>query len=164
MRYLAFIVYTLFSAMTLASPHQDLQKVGEAKLRVLFWDIYHSELYSASGEFVEGQYPIALKIEYLRDIKAKDLLERTVDEWEKLGVSETLYSRWVPQIEQIWPDINKGDALTLVVSEDGVSEFYFNEQSIGKLQDTAFGSAFLSIWLDENCSYPKVRNQLLGML
>ena len=42
------------------------------------------------------------------------------------------------------------------------SEFFFNGKTIGKITDRTFGKSFLRIWLDENCSYPKVRNKLIG--
>ena len=104
----------------------------------------------------------ALKIKYLRDIDAEDLIERTQDEWEKLGIKQVTFSQWIPLLTNIFPDIKKGDTLFLNVSENQQSEFFFNGKTIGKITDQTFGKSFLRIWLDENCSYPKVRNKLIG--
>lgn len=146
----------------MASPIQDMQKVGEAKLEFLFWDVYLSALYSPSGVFNEEEYPLALNIQYLRDIDAQDLVDKTAEEWQKLGFSDEQISPWLEQIKAIWPDIVKGDELLLVVEADKRSRFYHNQELIGDMQDTAFGPSFLAIWLDENCSFPKLRKKLIG--
>ncbi len=146
----------------MADPLADLKKVGEAKLQVLFWDVYNSSLYSQTGEYQVEIFPQALKINYLRNIDAKDLIERTQDEWEKLGIEKAKFSPWITLLTDIFPDIKKGDTLLLKVSDTQQSEFFFNGQTIGQISDQAFGKSFLRIWLDENCSYPKVRKKLIG--
>ena len=161
---LLVIVFTLiFSGVTVADPLVGLKKVGEAKLKVLFWDVYHSTLYNQTGEYLEEQFPQALKIDYLRDIDAKDLIERTQDEWNKLGIEKVTYEQWVPLLTDIFPNIKKGDTLLLSVNKSLKSEFFFNGQPVGKILDPNFGKSFLRIWLDVNCSYKKVRKQLIGL-
>ena len=159
---LAVLCTIVFSGVSMANPLDDLKIVGEAKLKVLFWDVYNSSLYSKTGEYQAEQFPQALKINYLRDIDAEDLIERTQDEWEKLGIKQVTLSQWIPLLTNIFPDIKKGDTLLLSVSENQQSEFFFNGKTIGKITDQTFGKSFLRIWLDENCSYPKVRNKLIG--
>ena len=160
---LAVLCSLVFTGVSVANPLDDLKKVGEAKLKVLFWDIYNSSLYSKTGEYQAEQFPQALKVNYLRDIDAEDLIEKTQDEWEKLGIKQVTFSQWIPLLTNIFPDIKKGDTLFLSVSEDQQSEFFFNGKTIGKITDQTFGKNFLRIWLDENCSYPKVRNKLIGL-
>ena len=147
----------------MASPIAELKKVGEAKLKVLFWDVYNSSLYSQTGKYQAEQFPQALKINYLRDIDAEDLIKRSQDEWEKLGIKQTTFSQWIPLLTNILPDIKKGDTLLLRVNENLQSEFFFNGKAIGTITDQSFGISFLRIWLDKNCSYPKVRNKLIGL-
>ena len=159
---LAILCTLVFSGVSMANPLDDLKKVGEAKLKVLFWDVYNSSFYSKTGEYQAEQFPQALKINYLRDIDAEDLIERTQDEWEKLGIKQVTFSQWIPLLTNIFPDIKKGDTLLLSVSENQQSEFFFNGKTIGKITDQTFGKSFLRIWLDENSSYPKVRNKLIG--
>jgi hypothetical protein len=162
--WLLTVLYTLtFTGVAMASPLSELKKVGEAKLKVLFWDVYNSSLYSRTGQYQADTFPLALKINYLRDIDAKDLIEKTQDEWEKLGIEKAKFSSWVPLLRDIFPDIKKGDTLLLNVNENQQSEFFFNGQTIGKITDQTFGKSFLSIWLDEKSSYPKVRNKLIGL-
>ena len=159
---LTLLCILVFSGVSMANPLDDLKIVGEAKLKVLFWDVYNSSLYSKTGEYQVEQFPQALKVNYLRDIDAEDLIERTQDEWEKLGIKQVTFSQWIPLLTNIFPDIKKGDTLLLSVSENQQSEFFFNGKTIGKITDQTFGKNFLRIWLDENCSYPKVRNKLIG--
>jgi hypothetical protein len=147
----------------MSNPLENFTKIGEAKLSVLFWDIYNSSLYNQTGNYQTDLYPQALSISYLRNIDAQDLIERTQDEWGKLDIKEQQFTGWIPLLTQIFPDIKKGDTLLLVVDKSKESEFFFNGKSIGKIADTLFGQSFLRIWLDENCSYPKVRDKLIGL-
>ena len=159
---LAVLCTLVLSGVSMANPLNEKKKVGEAKLKVLFWDVYNSSLYSKTGEYQAEQFPQALKIYYLRDIDAEDLIERTQDEWKKLGIKQVIFSQWIPLLANIFPDIKKGDTLLLTVSENQQSEFFFNGKLIGKITDQTFGKNFLRIWLDKNCSYPNVRYKLIG--
>jgi hypothetical protein len=147
----------------MSDPLSELEKVGEAKLKVLFWDIYNSSLYNQTGEYQAEQFPLALKITYLRDVDAKDLIKRTQDEWQKLGIKQELFGPWLPLLTDILPNIKKGDTLLLSVCENQQSTFFFNDETIGTITDHTFGMGFLRIWLDENCSYPLVRDKLIGL-
>jgi hypothetical protein len=160
---IAFLCTLVFSGVTMASPLDELKKVGEAKLKILFWDVYNSSLYSQTGKYQADKFPQALKINYLRDIDAEDLIKTTQDEWKKLGIKRTTFSPWIPLLTDIFPDIKKNDTLVLSVDENQQSEFFFNGKTIGIITDQTFGKSFLRIWLDENCSYPKVRNKLIGL-
>jgi hypothetical protein len=145
------------------NPLAHLQEVGQAKLKVVFWDVYHSSLYSQTGEYREQEFPQALKIEYLRDFEAKDIIKKTQDEWLKLGTQQALFSPWLGLLHEIFPNIKKGDTLLLRVGENLQSEFFFNGKPIGQIADKQFGINFLSIWLNEKCSYPLLRNKLVGL-
>lgn len=146
----------------MANPLTSLTKVGEAKLEFLFWDIYSSELYTQSGEYSAKAYPIALKIHYLRDIKSADLVEKTQEEWEKLGFSQDETTHWIAILSDMWPNIKKGDELILKVEHSNSSTFFINNEVLGSIDDPNFGDSFLAIWLDEKCSFPALRRKLIG--
>jgi hypothetical protein len=156
------LLFVFWSFHLVASPLSGFKKVGEAKLEILFWDVYQSELYTLSGSYNKDIFPQALKIHYLRNIKAKDLLERTEEEWQKLGVSKDQMAPWIQKLSTIWPNINKGDELLVIVNDTGSSDFYFNQKTIGTVEYSDFGQQFLRIWLDEKCSYPKLQKRLIG--
>ncbi|AWL12661.1 hypothetical protein HMF8227_02208 [Saliniradius amylolyticus] len=156
------VVWMGLASLSLASPIENMQQVGKAKLEVLFWDVYWSSLYTPSGTFTDIRGPLALKIDYLRDIDSQELVESTQEQWQKLGLSHPLQETWLQQVGRIWPDLKEGDQLILHLDADQVSHFYYNGQFIGRIAEAEFGHHFAAIWLSENASYPKVRNKLIG--
>lgn len=157
---LYFLLICCFAGQ--AQPLANMQKVGQAKLEILFWDIYQSTLYSQDGRYVETQLPLALKIHYLRDIEADELVEKTAEQWHKLGLAKSQTQPWLARLQLIWPDIKKGDELLLLVKQDHSSAFFFNQKPLENIADVQFGYNFLRIWLDQNSSYPALRKQLIG--
>lgn len=138
-------------------------KLGEAKFSVVFWDVYISRLYSRSGTyFTNKPQDLLFSITYLRDISADDLIDNTQDQWRQLGFSPQQYLAFIPQLEAIWPDVQKGDNLTLF-KINNQSVFYLNSKKIGSIADSQFQQMFLDIWLSVDTSEPKLRQQLLGV-
>ena len=72
----------IFAKENSAQPLGELETVGIAKLRVLFFDIYTSELKTESGKYTDGMRPIQLKIIYERNIKSSALIKQTKKEWD----------------------------------------------------------------------------------
>lgn len=153
----------LASLTTYASPVSDLQLIGQAKLRVWFWDVYESALYSPNGVYQAGSYPQALEIKYLRDIAAADLIDATREQWQRLTLWSEQSQQWLDALSDIWPDIRRGDTLVIKVDQQHISHFYHNGDLIGQINETAFADSFLSIWLSEDTEYPKLRAQLIGI-
>ncbi|GAA5215522.1 chalcone isomerase family protein [Corallincola platygyrae] len=143
-------------------PEPGLEMVGEAKLKVMFWNVYRSRLYTPDGSYQQGQRPIKLEIEYLMDIDAEDLIEKTEDEWRHLKVRNGKQPYWVATLQAMWPNIKEGDRLAIIVDEAGKSLFTHNEVPIGEITDPDFGTSFTDIWLSPNTSRPELRMALLG--
>ena len=144
---------------------QHFQLLGSAKFSVLFWDIYQSTLLTSDGQapFSNACQHALFEIRYLRDISKKELLDNTIEQWRHLSLKEQDYQTFVPMLENIWPDIQAGDQLSML-SQANKTIFYLNRQSIGEIDSATFAQLFLAIWLDENTSEPKLRQQLLGEL
>lgn len=141
----------------------NFKEVGSAKFSVLFWDIYNSTLYTESGSYSHKNSPDSLlfEIEYLKDIKTNDLVDRTVQQWKYLDIPEPEYSKFIPTLKAIWPDIVSGDKLSMLVLNNQ-SVFYFNDVKVGSIEEKEFSELFLAIWLSPKTSQTKLRNQLLG--
>ena len=139
-----------------------LVKVGEAKLKVLFWDVYNSTLYSDNGRYREGQVPLRLDIQYLLDIESDALVERTAEEWDALGLKHDNRDEWLVSLSALWPDVNKNDVLTMELDSNKRSTFYRNGELLGTIEDTAFGTSFIDIWLSPNTTRPNLRAALIG--
>lgn len=143
--------------------HLNFQLVGKTTFSILFWDIYKSKLLTTTGKYpvnnIEDQ--LIYEINYLADISKADLIQRTVDQWKHIGKIEKDYLHFIPELENIWPDINEGDTLSLLIHNE-VNLFYFNQHYIGNIKSAKFGQLFLDIWLAKNTSQPNLRLELLG--
>jgi hypothetical protein len=139
-----------------------LAKVGEARLRVLLWTIYDSRLYTPTGDYREGVRPLRLEIEYLRDIKAEALIERTKDEWAAMGREHPRQDAWLDELSTLWPDIRENDVLSIELNEENEAFFTRNGEMLGRIHDPDFGQQFIDIWLSEDCTRPELRASLIG--
>lgn len=137
--------------------------IGETSFSILFWDIYQSRLFTSSGQYpvdyAEGK--LVYQIDYLADITSADLVDKTVEQWQHLGIEESLYGEYVKPLKALWPNISEGDQLSLLIEGDR-SIFYFNEKYIGEIKSATFGPLFIDIWLSPKTSQPELRSALLG--
>lgn len=161
MKRLGALLAIFWSCAGFAAP-SDLQLVGEAELKVLFWPVYHSRLYTADGRYDSDQRPVRLEIQYLRTIDADDLVSRTALEWQQQDLTHERQQQWLDTLARLWPDVNENDVLTLELDENDRSTFYFNGELLGTLADRDFGTHFLGIWLSPQTSRPELRAQLIG--
>ena len=143
-------------------PNLTLKKCGTALLKVLFWDVYESSLYTPDGTWQDDTRPFRLDIRYLRTISAEDLVKQTGKEWAEQGKASPQHTTWMEDLRTLWPDVTSEDVISLSVDKAGVSTFLFNGEVIGRLQDPQFGEDFSGIWLAENTTRPKLRDQLIG--
>lgn len=149
--------------------------VGEASLSWLWFDIYHSQLRTPSGEYQGITAPLALQIRYQRNIAAEELLDATAEQWQKLGYHNDDIRLWRQHLTAIFPTVAYGDQLVFV-SNGRQGRFYFyshNEAQskgataasyrlLGAIHQPQLNRAFLAIWLAENSQYPQLRQQLIG--
>lgn len=162
---LTAILLTLASlavAATGDTQNADLKLVGEARLKVMFWSVYDSRLYTETGDYAAGQRPLRLEIEYLRDIRAERLIQQTRDEWNAMGRDHPQQSAWLERLGTLWPNIRAGDVLVLQLTDDDSATFYYNGERLGAIEDAAFGQQFADIWLSPECTRPELRLALLG--
>ena len=142
-----------------------LAVVGRGELTWFGFSVYEASLWTKNGKFMGlgNSVPIALAITYQRSIDSEDLANRTIEEWERLGIfqKEQLHF-WQQKLKQIWPDVKSGDTITTLVTSENITRFYYNDNLLAVLDDPAFGTALLSIWLDPSTSEPELRKQLIG--
>lgn len=161
MNYLIKGVFLILLWTPIAFANDTFEKVGEGKMEYLLWDVYDAVLYSPDGSYSLGSNPVKFKLTYLRDIKAKDIVNATNKQWQHLGKGD-LAKKYDDKLMSIWPDIKKGDSLTLLTDNDGKSIFLHNDKEIGAIEDSDFAAEFLAIWLSKNTSEPELRKHLLG--
>lgn len=167
-----------YSSSTLVS---SLKKLGEGQMKILFWKVYKAEFYSSSSPYNSQSYPKALKLTYQRDIEKQEFVSATQGEWVKLNshndervISQEQEDRWLTQLNDIFPNIKEGDVILFILNKELQSNFYLEtisgskdkssvHQLLGTINTPTFGDYFLSIWLSENTSEPKLRKQLIGL-
>lgn len=142
-----------------------LTVVGQGELSWLGFSIYHASLWTRDGKFqnLEETNPVALAITYQRNIDADDLAQKTVEEWERLGIFNVdERDSWGQRLKKIWPDVKAQDSITTLVTPDRKTRFYHNDKLLTVLEEPEFGNALLSIWLDPQTSEPGLRKKLIG--
>lgn len=140
----------------------SLQKVGEAKLRVMFWDVYESSLYTATGQYNPETRPLRLDIRYLRDITGEQLIKQTRKEWKAQGLKHPKQDAWLEELSALWPDVSENDVISLLLDERDTAHFSLNGRSLGTLADPAFARQFAAIWLSPDTTRPELRAKLIG--
>ncbi|MEM1112237.1 MAG: chalcone isomerase family protein [Pseudomonadota bacterium] len=160
MRFATLCTVLLFACG--AARAESLTLVGEASLRVLFWDIYNSRLYTETGSYERYQRPLRLEIEYQRDIPSDALVDRTGTEWDAQGLDHENQAAWLARLRELWPDVQQGDRLALELGEDNRSYFTLNGETLGAVDDTDFGQHFVDIWLSPRTTRPELRTALIG--
>ncbi|MCB5225804.1 chalcone isomerase family protein [Alishewanella sp. 16-MA] len=165
MRKLLGIVLALGVSFPLFAVPQ-LETVGQGSYRYLFWQLYDARLATRDGRYVDYQQssPLLLELTYKRKISRDQFIEATVDEWKKLKQSTPeQQADWAEQLKTLWRDVKEGDRLAAVLLADSSVEFYFNGTKTGVVEDNIFGPAFFNIWLHNDTSAPKLREQLTGL-
>jgi hypothetical protein len=135
--------------------------VGEARLKVLIWEVYDSALFTPSGRW-QGDAPYRLSIHYLLNIPAAKLVEETEKAWREQGRNHPRLNEWLGLLGDLWPHITEGDNLVFGLNELGDSAFWFNGSPLGSIEDRDFGPLFGGIWLDPDTPRPELRAQLIG--
>ena len=135
--------------------------VGEARLKVLIWEVYDSALFTPSGRW-QGDAPYRLSLHYLRNIPAAKLVEETEKAWREQGRYHPKLNEWLGLLGDLWPDITEGDNLVFGLNEWGDSAFWFNGSPLGSIEDRDFGPLFGGIWLDPDTPRPELRAKLIG--
>jgi hypothetical protein len=105
----------------------------------------------------------ALELRYSRTLKGAAIAQRSVEEMQALGYANHVRRDiWLARMREIFPDVHEGQTLT-GVSRLGIgTEFLFNGETVGIVEDADFGHAFFGIWLDPRTSAKDLRARLLG--
>ena len=142
---------------------QTHQLVGEARLKVLLWNVFDARLYSEDGVF-DANEPFALSLTYLRNLKGGDIVEKTMEEimLQAPDLPESTLTTWEKALSALIPDVSKGTNITGVRTQSGDTTLYKDGIELGTIEDEQFTQAFFNIWLGENTSNQRLRNQLVG--
>ena len=163
------ILFTLLFIVT-SSVASDMPKeefsspsiIGEGTLEVFFMEIYDLRLVADSPTF-SWQNKFKLDFFYTRDLKKDSVIKSSIKELRRQSsVSKSDIELWQGYLEQSIKPAQVGTHATVIWNPEGRITFHYENNDPTTIEDEDFARAFLNIWLGEETSQPKLRNQLLG--
>ena len=150
------------SEVTTLEQARPLTLVGSSQLRVAFFKVFNSKLFTKTGQWDDPLNSFRFELTYQRNISGSFLAKRTAKEWDHLEFDDPRRSEWEAAVLAMWPDVKKGDNIAFDVDEQGVSRFFYNGTWVGSVEDPDFAPAFIAIWLSPRTSRPAHREGLLA--
>jgi hypothetical protein len=141
---------------------RPLTLVGSSQLRVAFFKVFNSKLFTKTGQWNESRHSFRFELTYQRNISGSFLAKQTAKEWDHLAFDDPRRPEWEAAVLSMWPDVKKGDKIAFDVDEQGVSRFFYNGTWVGSVEDPDFAPAFIAIWLSPKTSRPAHREGLLA--
>lgn len=144
--------------------NEHLTEVGHGTLHWFGVTIYRATLRSANGHFSSpATQPLSLTLTYQHRITRRQLIDITAAEWTRLGLADQpSRQRWAAALEGIWSDVQAGDEISVLVTPVGMTRFYRGDRLLGRIEDPAFGPAYLAIWFDARSQVGRLRSDLIG--
>ena len=138
---------------------------GDGRLSFLGLRVYDARLWTPAplGAADWMRTPLALELEYARELQGSRIAERTLDEMRRQAeIPAPRRDTWLAELSRLFPDVRAGDRLTGVKRPGESARFYANGLWRGEVRDADFARLFFGIWLSEQTSEPGLRAALLG--
>ncbi|WP_185967982.1 chalcone isomerase family protein [Thalassotalea sp. PS06] len=149
-----------------SSTNGQWQKVGEAQLKVLFWDVYLAKLFTPDGDFESAsagiEHPLRLHLTYFLDIEGEKLAEETEKQWRKMDFEHPENADFIEKLSAVFPDLEEQDSLAIETSSKGEARLFHNQELIYEFAPSVQVDQFLAIWLSDRSTRPKLMKQLTG--
>ena len=139
---------------------------GQARLRFMGLSVYDARLWaSAQLQSTDwAQAPLALELEYLRNLKGAQIAERSLVEMRKQAeIAPADGERWLAVMKSSFPDVRAGDRITGLLLPGRGARFFVNGSPKGEIAEPDFARLFFGIWLSPRTSEPALREALLGL-
>jgi Chalcone isomerase-like len=150
----------------LGSPLERTRLLGSTRLSMYGFQIYDARLWAEPGfkadDYLASRF--ALEITYLRKLNGKMVAQRSIKEMQGVGnLNPVKSAQWLAQMENLFPNIAKGDRLVGIHQPGAGAVFTFNGKPLGEVKDAEFARLFFGIWLSPQTSAPQMRRELLGL-
>lgn len=139
--------------------------MGEARMTFFGLQVYDIRLWGADPSVLTSpaQATLALELQYARSLSGQRIAERSLQEMRGLEpVDSVNAARWLGRMQQLFPDVAKGDRITGLQLAGKVARFFANGSLRGEVRDADFTRLFFGIWLSPRSSEPELRKALLG--
>ena len=155
------VANSLAFGLTKVSPNSDNLR-GSMDFSWFMFDVYKANLWAKEGVEIYSE-PFSLELIYKRDFDGKDIISRSISELEGQGLDKKSLKLVEKNINNIFPNINKGDGILANYSPKSGVEFFLNrEKKLGSITDLKVAKDFLDIWFSKKTSEKKMRKKLLG--
>lgn len=144
-------------------PQARLQ--GSGRLRWFGLHVYDARLWVGTrfDPTRHAELPLALEIEYARDLAGARIAERSLDEMRRFGEpSPEQAAGWLASLRRILPDVRAGERLTGIQQPGSGAAFFLDGRPLGEIRDPAFARRFFAIWLAPETASPGLRRELIG--
>ena len=140
-------------------PLAGLRRWGHGEYRRYGFLVYEATLWAGDDSL---RPPLALRLDYRRNITGRAIGEASIREMRNLGGDEAPLPAWGEQLAALLPDVTDGDHILGLYRPEG-ARFYFNGRDLGGIADGEFARRFFAIWLDPRTSAPTLRAALLRL-
>ena len=150
-----------------ASTIPDAQLGGSSRLTYLGFQVYDASLWVAPSFSVAdfAQHPFALELTYLREFTGAAIAQRSVAEIRRQGpVDEERLAAWKQRMQEVFPNVRRGDRLTGVHQPGTGAVFLLNGRPLATIADEEFARRFFGIWLSPQTSDTRLRKALISQL
>lgn len=138
------------------------QPYGSGKLTWLVFTAYDATLWMDAPQW-SMNVPFALTLRYRMGFETQELVERTIEEMEKVAPSSNAHQRFVPALSKAFPAVKDGDRITALFVPGKPVRFFHNGVQTADVADPAFAEPFFGVWLSPRTSEPKLRQALLKL-
>jgi hypothetical protein len=140
----------------------EMKLIGQGTLKVLFFEVYDIRLLADSKPF-SWKNKFQLEFEYKREVKKETVIESSIKEMRRQSsFLDKDINKWQEYLEISIKPVQEGSQATVTWNPNGQITFHYQSSEPTTIEDENFARAFLNIWLGEETSQPKLRNQLLG--
>lgn len=139
----------------------ELRATGAGRMTFFVLAVYDATLWTRDGW--RSNEPFALELIYARAISREQLVNSSVEEMQRVGISRQQAEAWAAPMRQVFIDVRVGDRLTGVFLPGQGARFYSQHRLLGEINDSDFARAFAAIWLDPRTREPALRRRLLGL-
>ena len=152
-------IFLLFFHVSVAS---DMKLIGQGTLKVLFFEVYDIRLLSDSNPF-SWENKFQLEFEYRRTLTKERVIDSSLKELKRQqNVTEQNLNEWETYLEEAIQPLQEGSKATIEWNPQGTITFQNEGVKSVTIKDEIFARSYINIWLGEETSQPKLRNQLLG--
>ncbi len=138
------------------------REVGSGEGRRFVFHAYDASLRAPDGVYHQDK-PFALTLQYHMSFSGEAIARESIAQMRRMGGhSAEQLLRWQAQLDNIFPDVTPGMAITGLRLKSGKTIFCTPAGELGRVADPAFGDAFFAIWLSDKAESQTLRRQLTG--